>query len=441
MQAFVDSSSKAMVSSGARVIKATHLAHSRLLDPTNPLLGNDLDRVVTDHHSGTRSITQDEAASFLASSSLCHAIDGWIYLAHAVDSFLKGDKGISVHLAYYSELRGAMSFLSSEGIATLNHHHICVTNTGQVNKFNNYKGTHNFAWEALDKYILSNNKQPKDDILRVFSYQGKNFQEWLKAIPNSSSIMADQVIKVWLRQWSFDVNLFKSDKDLRNEVSYRPRKLSENTVFDIGEALRKLSSFWYLLEPSNSERFRMLDQHLLKKFIKKIHGHIEVSLGRTVDFETLLEDTFSTLRLTLSPSQRSFFTSISDHDLFVSAGNTVIDPVKGINPISIIARSTLLLRLAITYSSNNLINAGVTRAELNFFLNNIGINNGFWQNNSMPTDLTELWNVIGESIASIDSWLGGRTVDASLSELNSELSFDISHYKQMSRASFWGTNF
>jgi hypothetical protein len=440
MQAFVDSASKAMVTGGASLIKTTHVAHSRLIDPTNPLLDSDIDTVVGNHHSGARIITQDEAVTFLASSSLCHALDGWIYLAHSIDSFLKGDKGISVHLAYYSELRGAMSFLSSEGIATLNHQHICVEGSGLVSKYNRSKGTHSFAWEALDHYIKSNLK-PKDDILKSFSYLGKDFLEWQNAIPNASPIMSDQVVKDWLKQWSFDIGLFKSDKDLRNEVSYRPKKLQGNALFNIADAFRKLSSFWYLLEPQNGERFRMLDQYLLKKYFKKIHGHIEVTLGRSVDFDTLLEDTFQNLRLALSPAQKSFFTSLNDHDLFVSASNTVIDPILGINPISIIARSTLLLRLALGYSSKNLISAGVTKSELNFFLNNIGVNNGFWDANDIPNDFSKLWDEVSDSISNIDSWLSGRTTNPSLSEMNNELSYELAFYKQINRASFWGIPF
>jgi len=428
-----------MVSGGAVIIKTNHVAHNRLIDQVNPLLG-DTDSAITDHQNGVRPITQDEAATFLASSSLCHAIDGWIYLAHAIDSFLKGDKGISVHLAYYAELRGAMSFLSREGIGTLNHHHICILETGQVSKYNNNTGTHKFAWGALDFYIQSNAKA-KDEILRVFSYLGKDFIEWQNAIPNASSIMSDQVVKDWLRQWSFDINKFNFDRTLRNEVSYRPKKLQDNSITDIAGAFRSLSSFWYLLEPKNTERFSMLDQYLLKKFLWKIHGHIQVVLSKTIDFDVLLEDTFKNLKLTLLPSQKSFFRSPNDHDLFLNANNTALDPVLGINPISIIARATLLLRLSIGYSSNNLVSAGVTKSELNFFLNNIGVNNGFWEGNNIPDDFADLWDQVSDSISDVDSWLNGRTTAPSLKEVNNELSYELSLFKQINRASLWGIRF
>lgn len=438
MQSFVDGASRNTVIAGANSIRINQIPNNRFVDPSNPLISDDIDRVITEHHNGTRIITFDEYSTFLASSSLIHAFDGWIYLAHAVESLLKGDQGIAIHLAYYAELRGTMSFLSSEGIAVLNHLHLSTNATNNVIKFRNNTGTHSFTWSALEKYLSSTAKS-KNDILKVFNYSGKNFFEWLNAVPNSSSIIAEEIVLKWLKKWTFEIHLLKSDRDFRNKFSYRPNKAFDNPPINFENALNKLSSYWSLLEPQNTSSFKLLDQYLLKKFLKDIHSYIQINLGRTINYEDLLKDTFNNLRLTLTPAEKSFFISPNDHHLFTEANNTIVDPINGINPISTIARATLLLRLCIGYSSNDLKSAGISASDITFFTNNLGQNNGFW-NTIVPTNFEDLWDDIGSAIEDINVWCNGRTLGIKLEELNLELSNELVFYKQINRASFWGLN-
>lgn len=444
MQAFVDSASHQEVINGAIAIKANYIAQNRLTDVNNPFLNPDPDATIINHSNGSRAISGDEVRTFMAASSLAHSLDGWIYLAHSIESFLMGDKSIAVHLAYYSELRGAMSFLACEGIGVLNHIHCSSDVSGNCARFpltgNGGPGTHKFVWDALAGYLASLTK-PKNEILKIFIYNGKNFEEWLNAIPNSSTIISNEVIKQWIAEWSFDVNQFRTDRNLRNEVSYRPKKLKDNSTIDLTHAIQKLTSFWNVLEPKGSEKFSLLDQFLLKKFFKKIHHYITTELGFSLGYEDMIESAFRNLRLPLSIAQKSFFTSQNDHQLFISANNTANDPVNGIVPISIIARATLMLRLTIGYSSNILSNAGILKTEMDFFFNNIGIDNGFWNQNNKPNNFIELWDDVGESITEIAAWLNGRTEPVTLYELNRELANELILYKQINRAGFWGMNF
>jgi len=134
MQAFVDSSSSHEVLNGAITIKGSYLTHNRVIDLNNPFLA-DTDLAIRNHRNSSRIISIDEARTFIAASSLSHSLDGWGYLAHAVESLLKGDKGIAVHLAYYAELRATMSFLACEGIGALNHLHFCTDSSGNFSTF------------------------------------------------------------------------------------------------------------------------------------------------------------------------------------------------------------------------------------------------------------------------------------------------------------------
>ena len=139
---------------------------------------------------------------------------------------------------------------------------------------------------------------------------------------------------------------------------------------------------------------------------------------------------------------KSFFNSPNDHTLFSSAVNTAVDPILGVDPFSILARSTLLLRLTIGYSSNTLVNAGITKGDLDFFFDSIGSNCGFWINNRIPSDFIELWSDdFRDAINEVENWLSGRTTIGTFNEINNELSNELTCYTQINRASFWGISF
>src|ERR1700722_668599 len=55
-------------------------------------------------------------SQYIVASCLLHSTDGWSYLGKAILALMRGDPHRSRHLAYYAELRAAMSILASEGI-------------------------------------------------------------------------------------------------------------------------------------------------------------------------------------------------------------------------------------------------------------------------------------------------------------------------------------
>ena len=66
------------------------------------------------HKAGTKEA--DQLAEYVAASSILHCADGWSYLGRAMAAQLRGDIGAARHLAYYGELRGAISLLAAQGI-------------------------------------------------------------------------------------------------------------------------------------------------------------------------------------------------------------------------------------------------------------------------------------------------------------------------------------
>lgn len=65
-------------------------------------------------------------AQYIAASVALHSNDGWSYLGRSVACLLAGDTHRALHLAYYAELRAAMSLLASAGIGIFNNQHFIV---------------------------------------------------------------------------------------------------------------------------------------------------------------------------------------------------------------------------------------------------------------------------------------------------------------------------
>jgi hypothetical protein len=70
---------------------------------------------------GVRSPRQ--LSQYVAASTVLHCADGWSYLGKAISCLLRGDPHRCRHLAYYAELRAALSLLASEGVGIFQDRH------------------------------------------------------------------------------------------------------------------------------------------------------------------------------------------------------------------------------------------------------------------------------------------------------------------------------
>ena len=73
--------------------------------------------VILEDDAKAARINEPHFREYVAASAPTHLIDGWSYLARAIDALLRGDAPAAVHLGYYAELRAAMSLLAGGGIA------------------------------------------------------------------------------------------------------------------------------------------------------------------------------------------------------------------------------------------------------------------------------------------------------------------------------------
>ena len=453
MQNFVDTASSASVIAGASRIKSLNLGNRCLIDPSN-VLASDAAAVITRHFraTGNRGLfSQDDINVYLAASTLLHCLDGWIYLSHSVGSLLKGDPGIAVHLAYYAELRASMSFLASEGIGIFNGVHLNVDSHNNTNQDPRpYRhgrkqgwGTHKMVWEAIEKWSTSTVKPTSPDILKVFSVNGKGFDAWANAFPNASTLTGNGVIKHWLTNWNLDVNSFKSDRDNRNIVSYRPQRTSlANPKHSINQIIDQLNSYWNLMEPSQSSRFQVLDRHLLKIFIQKLYAQLSPAMKTSLSLEEAIKTTFDSLG---ESHDQSFIDFLKDtttsHQIFSEAQEMAIDPSDGsINALAVIARATLMLRISTGSTSLIYKQAGINVQELDWLWESYGVESGLWNIGNAPADFTELWDDLIDHLSDIEDWANARKPDLNLYHIYNDINIPIAlnYYKQFNRAGLWG---
>src|SRR5690606_3214514 len=144
-----------------------------------------------------------------------HCIDAWSYLGRAVGAMLRGDADAARHLAYYAELRAALSILARSGIAVLNGRHFILDSNGHAVNFSNedftsnrIPSTHVAAWVVLQRWAQSPSAAALlADVIRPESVPLRN---WLEQIPNLSTWSS--LAPRWLQEFGADVRRFGYDR-------------------------------------------------------------------------------------------------------------------------------------------------------------------------------------------------------------------------------------
>lgn len=440
---FVRKVSREGVIDGVKHVKRYYIPSKKLISNKNPLQLNCTKAIKK--HADDRlhyTISSNSINSYLASSSLSHLLDGWMYLSDAFNALINGDEGTCIHLAYYAELRSAMSILASEGIGVFNKKHLGVfskTSNGEYPK-NYYKptggyvqpesATHQFVWDVIEKWTNSTLK-PQADILKIFSVRGHDFYDLTQYFhPLATVLTTGDVVKQWLKEWCFDIKSYRSDREMRNEVSYRPQKIKNFDVnIDFKNIINCLNDFWTIISPLQRDRFSLLDTYLLRKLFNELYARIIPSQPLKELAENALNNIglYDTTLVKVLSSEAPYNV---EHIIFQEAIK------KETTSLSIIARATLLLRVSIGLVSQLFSLGGVSQSDLNFVWKNYGDNNGFWDSGNMPSDFEDLWLSIQTPIQDLKNWINsGNPSLYSVKKNNPE---NIIYFTQINRGCLWG---
>ena len=88
----------------------------------------------------------------LAAEQLVHLIEGWRYAASAVGALLSHANGQALHLAYYAELRAAMSLFAWSGIRVKRDDYFYLNANGQKVSLKPQR-THEAVWGLWQKWV------------------------------------------------------------------------------------------------------------------------------------------------------------------------------------------------------------------------------------------------------------------------------------------------
>jgi len=446
---FVKKVSGEAVVEGVQQIKRYHLPHQRIISARNPLVRNGSDAIW--HHGDARNsyrIPSKKISQFLAASSLSHLLDGWMYLSDAFCALLNGDKGTAVHLAYYAELRSAMSFLATEGLGVFSDKHIGIFSATQSDVYptNYYKSpgnptsykqpkspTHQFVWEAVEKWSQTSTR-PNIELLKIFKVDGHNFydlMEYFHPSTASSSLVTVKIVKKWLKDWCFDIKNYRLDRQNRNEASYRPQRISNYSEnIDFALIINELTRFWEIISPSENSEFDALDKYLLKKLFSSVYD----GLGTTQTLYELVSTAFQQHGMYDSQLINFMTSNSSEHPIFTYAS------MRSNEPLAIFARATLLLRISMGLVSQLFSKGQITKNNLNFIWTKYSLDNGFWPPEEPVENFKDLWYDISSLLEDLKVDISNQA-NNSLFSLRERKPLEIMFLSQINRACLWGLDF
>ena len=379
-------------------------------------------------------------AQYISASVPLHANDGWSYLGRSVGCMLTGDTHRALHLAYYAELRAAMSLLASSGIGIFNRQHYIVPQVNSTSKLRASHGTHAVAWLALEEWAQL--PTSGDLFAKLVRPDGQTLEQWFRAQGGASAVAAQA--KAWFMQWGMDLGLAAKDQRARNESSYRPDGVPIVWEVDASDCLEFVSDLWRLLEPSPTSNFEQIDRHILRHAIESYFrgstGHEPSS--DNARFASLVKKTLATTSLPPSAEERveRFLRrqlSPNDPSIFTYSGTKTGIPES--DAFAVISRAVLLLRLATGSAHRQLESNGIDAEVLGFWWRKLGESRGIWQPGAPPSDLHDLWADVEDSLNAIADAKDGHTpLLTSFCTFASSLAIEINVLASHERVGIWG---
>jgi hypothetical protein len=382
-----------------------HLQNAAWLDPANHFLQNtaaNVDREVPKGKtsaklkSGTTRARQ--LAEFVAASVVLHCADGWSYLGRAQAAQLRGDVGAARHLAYYAELRAAMSLLASEGIGVFDAHHVIVKSGGAVDIFTQ-AGTHQFAGDILTEWSKSERSAPL--VTELIRPAGVSLNEWLAAFTQGAGARATG--EGFLKLWGFDVEYLGKDHAARAEASYTPRTAQGCSPPPSARAVEFGAALWRALAPEGNASFGILDLHLLRLSLERSYRE-RTNMTPKSDpskYRRYLESAVSSVPATL-PSDRLMGFLSREYEpeelLVLSAASKKSSSSDPENHLRIMARAALLLRLSSGCSRSLLTEASLDSEALQWWSDQVAVSRALIEPDDVPLVAADLWTDVDDAL-------------------------------------------
>lgn len=377
------------------------------------------------------NFTNDQAATLLAAVAPNHCLDGWSYFARAKEALVSGDMHATRHLAYYSQLRAALSILAFSGIGIFNGLNFIVDPSGNRTEIPGINGTHSAVWKALEAWANQSNQNAR--FFEVIRLGGVPISDSIQAIWPSA--LVSEPVRAFVKAWGLDLQKGSTDHDFRNISSYNPHQLN-GLHLSAREAIEFVEQVWDILEPSSGEGFDKLDRYILRSTLHAFHEI--VSPDKLVgDSDAGILKRFDEL----DPRVSSFVTA----DFLISAVDAepliimdFADNKPNGDPLGMLSRALLFLRMATGFSRSSFADAGYTHLDrdLKPWLSTIGAQRGFWNEDAEPESMADLWDDIRAALDDLEPLR--IEPPGTLFSLFQGTTTSLRHLLQSERAFLWG---
>lgn len=415
-----------------------HLQADKWIDDNNRYRTETTETLKSDAKKSI-AVAHADLAEYIAASAPLHCADGWSFLGRALMCHARGDADSARHLAYYAELRGAVSLLATEGIGIFSNLHYAVNNSGQCVQIPG-PGTHEISWQALEYW--ANLSRSSNLLGTAISPANVPLANWLTEF--GAGINAQLIGSRLLKRWGLDLQYLSVDREARNEASYRPTRLVARIGLDAPTSASFLRELWGIHEPSTPSRFERMDRHLLRLSLEQVYEAITGNKpgDDAINFRTHVKTMVSNLVPGgLTESQwADFLTRTSEPDTpglinEASGSAPVTDPH---HHIEVIARANLLLRVATGACAQLLSAAGIGRGDLEFWWRSLGEDRGLWKLGDEPEDFTDLWLDVSAELDNASEWETANAGGASIARWLDEQSRTINVLGGCERIVLWG---
>lgn len=318
-----------------------------------------------------------------------------------------------------------MALLGYGGIGVFNSRHVVFDGLGKHEFIEGQTdepirarlSTHVFAWEALDAWALS--EESTRFLGAVISGGGVTLADWIgNAFPGTT---VAPIAQDWLRLWGLDLKRFAEDRELRNEMSYRPSRITAVSMPEVGATVDVLADAWNIFEPYETGDFANLDRFLIRSAIERTFQRITERSPKQSKkrYHVVVQNVVSELNFDTMAAEFwiSFLQDIDRNDfpdpiLLQASRDSWIDKPRHVDQL--LGRAALLLRVATGATERLLANSDLKQSELEFWWRPLAEGAGLASPGDDLTSMSILWGDVdgalqdlkaGGSINDRKSWL------------------------------------
>lgn len=337
------------------------------------------------------AVTGENLLELIAIRGPLHAMDGWSYVARALNAVVSGDPHAARHLAYYGELRAALSILASSGIGIFNRRNAVIDAAGNVHILAD-RPTHDMCWATISGWALLPDSLRR--MIQPFRIGAASFLDpFQEFFPSGASAAASYV----MTEWGFDLAQGAEDRDERNWSSYQPTALADIATAPADDAAF-LAMFWETLRPGGV----ILERQLLRILLEAEARMHNDQLNSYEDPYNRLDESLKSI---VSFDFLSRVDEPMDHEFLLLASQHALPA----HPYAMICRAALLLRLATGMGEANLASTGVQPAlHFDAWWREFGRRHGLWSPEIEPESSLDLWHDVD---AALEDVAGAPTIN------------------------------